>query len=79
MVSSTTATISAFVPEAGEKCYVGYGTSNAAGTWTWTAANTANSRERNIAVSGLTPQTRYFYSMACAHSAMPSIEELKTQ
>jgi hypothetical protein len=78
-VTSTTATLAAFVPETGAKCYVGYGTNEAAGTWTWTPADTTASRERNFAITGLTPGTRYFYSMVCAHTAMPSVEMLRTQ
>ena len=78
-VAATSATISAFVPDAGRECYVGYGTSEAVASWTWTPADSANTRQRNVPISGLTSQTRYFYSMACAHTAMPSIEVFRTE
>ncbi len=78
-VSSTGATIAAFVPRAGDACSVGYGTSNLAGSWTWTAPDTTNSRQRNIPITGLTSQTKYFFSMSCTHTAMPSIEDFRTE
>jgi hypothetical protein len=78
-VGSTSATISAFVPEAGVPCYVGYGTGNDQGAWTWTAADTAASRQRNIAISGLTGKTRYLYTMACSQTAAAGAAALRTQ
>jgi hypothetical protein len=78
-VSTTSVTISAFVPQAGEKCYVGYGTSTTPASWTWTAADVTNSRQRNINLTGLLSATQHFYSLVCNHTAFPSIETFRTE
>lgn len=64
-ITASSASIAAYVPDAGTNCYAGYGTSSDVTTWTWTAANTTNSRSRSIGLSGLSAHTQYFYGLGC--------------
>jgi hypothetical protein len=72
------ATISAFTPDAAASCWVGYGTTQNAATWTWTNPDTSPTRQRNIVLNGLTGRTQYFYSMVCQRTALPSIQTFRT-
>lgn len=71
-ITSSAATIYATVPDSGASCYVGYGTTSDPSGWDWTAANTAASRVRGIAVSGLTTATEYHYRLVCAGTYQPA-------
>lgn len=77
-ITGTTATINAFVPDAGAACYAGYGTTNNPSAWTWTSADTTASRIRNISLTGLTAHTIYYYSLGCAHVALPAMQSFGT-
>lgn len=83
-VTSSGFTVHARVPDSGGKCYIGYGTTAlpVAGdgtiNWTKTSANTTASRERNIAVSGLSAGT-YHYQVWCAGTAPTDTRDVRVQ
>jgi len=78
-ISSSGATITAYVPQPSVACYAGYGTSSDPTTWTWTAADTTASRQRGIAITGLSALTVYNYSIACSGTQAAPTQIFLTQ
>ena len=72
-------TISATVGSGGTNCYVGYGTSNNPTNWAYTTADTSPTRNRSIAVTGLTTKTAYYYAFGCAGASLSAIQVTRTQ
>ena len=67
----SSATIAAYVPDAGASCLAAYGTGTDPTAWSRSSVDTANSRSRSISLSGLSTGT-YYGQVWCSGTAPSS-------
>jgi hypothetical protein len=70
------ASITAFVPDAGASCSVGYGTTPDPTTWSRTAPDTSKSRDRSFQLTALPSVGTLYYQVWCAGTAPSPTETL---
>jgi hypothetical protein len=77
-ITGTTASIAVTVPDPGAPCSVAYSTTGGP-PWTVTTADTTNSRQRSIPVSGLNPLTSHSYQVWCSGVAPTPTHSFETR